>query len=255
VEDAAPRDTEPATRAGLDEGEHRLAAYIAHELRNPLSSIQALAKVLDLRYKSISPQERAAAIQSMEIDAQRALLILDGLLNLAKKRSQHGADCTQIPLHAVLRKVVADHQRRNPERQIELSGDSPLYTRGDSVGLELALGNLLNNAEKYAPRNTAIEITSREEGNRTTILIMNGGASLPGNVYQKLWDVYSHGPDPEIAVSGTGIGLALCKELIETMGGRVWAGPRRSGGSVFAVTLATFGDISPRASLKETLSA
>jgi K+-sensing histidine kinase KdpD len=137
----------------------------------------------------------------------------------------------------VLRNVVAGHQRRNPERQVVLTGDSPLYVNADSMGVELALANLLNNAEKYAPPASRIEVASHQEGNRVTVLVINEGVSLPQDRYRRLWDIYTHGPDPDIAVSGSGIGLALCKELVEMMGGRVWAGPREHGGSIFAVTL------------------
>jgi K+-sensing histidine kinase KdpD len=120
---------------------------------------------------------------------------------------------------------------------VVLSGDSPTYARGDSLGVELAIGNLLNNAEKYSPRDKEIEVAVHHEGTRATVMVLNEGASLPTERYERLWEIYAKGPSPEVTVSGSGIGLSLCKELIESMGGRVWAGPTRTGGSVFAVTL------------------
>jgi len=225
--------------------ERRLLDYLAHELKSPLGSVKSWSRILRLRFETISHSDRVAALHFIETDAERALLIVEGLLSLAQRRRRPSKEAPLIPLHAVLRNVVAAHQRRNPERKVILSGDSPLYVSADSMGVELALANLLNNAEKYAPPSTSIEVASHQEGNRVTVLVVNEGTSLPVDRYRRLWDIYSRGPDPDIAVSGSGIGLALCKELVEMMGGRVWAGPRDNGGSIFAVTLPTSDEAAP----------
>ena len=237
----------------LYEGDHRLADFIAHELRNPMSAIQGMARVLRVRHDSIPEGDQVATIHSIELEAQRALLILEGLLNLAQRRLQPEHE-SQIPLHAVVHRVVTTHRRHNPERVMVLSGDSPIFVKANSIALELALGNLLSNAEKYAPRNTQISVAAHQEGSRASIIVIDEGATLPPSRYQSLWDIYAKGPDRDTIVSGSGIGLALCKELIESMGGRVWAGPRRSGGSIFVITLPAVADVSLPTSLGTRIS-
>ena len=227
--------TDDAPRQSTDTSDRRLADFLAHELRNPLGSIQSWAKILRGRIQTLSQVDRAEALQYIEGDAERALLIVDGLLRIARLRRTD--EQTRIPLHAVLRSVASNHGRQNPERHLILSGDSPVYVKGDSMGVELALGNLLRNAEKYAPKSTSIRIACHQEGNRVTVFVSNEGASLRTDLYPGLWEAYSRTPDAATVISGSGIGLALCKELIERMGGRVWAGPRERGGSVFAITL------------------
>jgi signal transduction histidine kinase len=246
---AEPQGGQPA----LYDGDHRLSDFIAHELRNPMSAIQGMARVLRVRHDSIPEADKVATVHSIEIEAQRALLILEGLLNLAQRRFQSEHE-SQIPLHAVVHRVVTAHRRHNPERVMVISGDSPIFVRANSIALELALGNLLSNAEKYAPRNTQISVAAHQEGSRASIIVIDEGAALPPKRYQSLWDIYAKGPDQDTVVSGSGIGLALCKELIESMDGRVWAGPRSSGGSIFVITLPAVADVSLPTSLGTRIS-
>jgi two-component system sensor histidine kinase KdpD len=215
----------------------RIAHYIAHELRSPLGTILGFAGILRKRLQSLSLEDRHMAVHSIESEAERALLTLESLLRLAGLAQGNQPKLSSVPLHAVLRQVIAQHQRRNPERTLILSGDVPLYANADSSWLELAVANLLNNAEKYAPSDTPIEISMRQHGNWATILVLDDGIGLPPERYPLLWNIYREGPDPRVVLSGSGIGLSLCKEMIETMGGRVWAGARPNRGSAFGISL------------------
>jgi K+-sensing histidine kinase KdpD len=73
------------------------------------------------------------------------------------------------------------------------------------------------------------------------VLVLDMGQALAPPMYQELWDIYAKGPPGGLQISGTGIGLSLCKELVTSMGGRVWAGPRRDMGSAFAISLRIAG--------------
>jgi K+-sensing histidine kinase KdpD len=164
-------------------------------------------------------------------------LILESVLRLAEANTKSHVDLSNVPLHSVVGRVVTAHRRRNPHRAITMRGDTPLYARANSMWVELALSNLINNAEKYTPHDRTIEINFHQNGSNATILVLDNGNGLPAESYRGLWDVYYRGGSPEVVIGGSGIGLALCKELIEGMGGQVWAGPRKAGGSVFALSL------------------
>jgi K+-sensing histidine kinase KdpD len=87
------------------------------------------------------------------------------------------------------------------------------------------------------PREQAIQVDLRQEGDRVIVLVLDKGKPLDPSLYNHLWDIYAKGPPPGVEISGSGIGLSICKELVDSMGGRVWAGPRSRGGSAFAVSL------------------
>jgi K+-sensing histidine kinase KdpD len=120
--------------------------------------------------------------------------------------------------------------------------------------VDLALTNLIGNAEKYTPPERPIEVVFHHNGSRASILVMDNGEGLSSESYRKVWDIYHRAANPDQTVKGSGIGLALCKELIEGMQGEVWAGPRRSGGSAFALTLPSPCDVEVPHSLGTLIS-
>jgi len=238
-----PMARETTAIADRDRAESAVADFIAHELRNPLSAILGISQVLEDRAASVTQEERREALETIHTEADKALMILQGLLRLAEARTRDHIELDSVPLHSVVRKVIAAHSKRNPHRFLTLSGDSPLFATANSMWVELALANLLSNAEKYTPRDRRIEVVFHQVGSWATILILDNGTGLRPELYRTLWDIYSRGPEGGVNVSGSGIGLALCKELIESMGGHVWAGPGKSGGSVFAVSLPSTCDM------------
>jgi signal transduction histidine kinase len=230
-----PEAVAPSTHAATDV---KLIDFIAHELRNPMGTVLGLARVLENRLELLSNADRIAAVQSIQDETERALLILNGILKLAEGRASRPPAAKQVPLHTVLNRIVTTHRRQNPHRHLVLTGDAPLFAQGNSLWIELAVGNLLSNAEKYTPRDREIEIAFHQNGSTVAIVVMDRGDGLPPERYRTLWDLYERGAAGQtLDVSGSGIGLALCKELMEEMGGQVWAGPREAGGSVFALTL------------------
>ncbi|MPZ47946.1 MAG: hypothetical protein GEU75_01280 [Dehalococcoidia bacterium] len=233
VAEAPPRrDREPG----------RITDFIAHELKNPIGTILGLTQTLTNRGGNLSSENKQTAVTTIHEEAGRALLILQGLLRLAEAKTKDRVETGRVPLHAVLRRVVENHRQVNPHRQLRIMGQSPLFARANSLWVELAVANLLNNAEKHTPKDREIEVTFHENGNRATVVVQDDGVGLREELYASLWDIYYTGPDRDVVVSGSGIGLALCKELVETMGGQVWAGPSKKRGSVFAISLPALWD-------------
>ena len=213
------------------------ADFIAHELRNNLAITLGLSQILEANFDRLTRDDRLSAIKGIQLEAHHALQVLEGLLKLVESRHRGAIPESAVPVHSVLRRVVSDHVRRHAERTVTVSGDEPVFAAGDSTWMQIAIGNLLSNAEKVTPADTPIQMNVHQAGDRVVVMVLDEGKALSGPAYQGLWDIYMKGPPAGVELSGSGIGLSLCKELVQAMGGRVWAGPRTGGGSAFAISL------------------
>jgi signal transduction histidine kinase len=245
IEDVTLRSAEPPAIPAppVDGG---VADFIAHELRNHLTVTQGLAHLLESNLEATPAHQTRSVLRSILSETESSLLILEGLL-MAVQARRKAVRISQVPLHSVLRRIIGEHKRRFPEREFSLVGDSPVFAAGNSTWIQIALANLISNAEKVTPRGQPIEISLRKEGEKVIVMVLDQGHPLAPSLYERLWDIYSKGPPEGVEITGSGIGLSICKELVDSMGGSVWAGPRSHGGSAFAISLHTASDDPPPA--------
>jgi len=99
------------------------------------------------------------------------------------------------------------------------------------------LQNLLSNAAKYSPAGSLVEVTAVDEPDGATIRVLDEGPGLPPGDPARLFDLFYRDPGAARQTTGAGIGLFVCRQLVEGMGGRVWARPRQPRGAEFGFWL------------------
>src|SRR5688572_6380863 len=114
---AAPPEPVPQTPSHTAT-DVKLIDFIAHELRNPMGTVLGLSRVLENRLELLSTSDQISAIQSIHDEAERALLILNGILKLAEGRASRAPMAKRVPLHTVLNRIVTSHRRQNPHRKL-----------------------------------------------------------------------------------------------------------------------------------------
>jgi two-component system sensor histidine kinase KdpD len=214
-----------------------LLAALSHDLRTPLTSLVGLSESLAGSKPALAPSQldMAAALHD---EALRMSALVSNLLDMARIQSGEVKFNLQWqPLEEVvgsaLRAVgslLKGHQVRT-----RLPPELPLL-RYDAVLIERVLCNLLENAAKYTPPGSRIEISAELHGAWINIMVYDDGPGLPHGREEAIFEKFTRG-ERESAKPGVGLGLAICRAIVEAHGGRIAAAPSPLGGAAFTITL------------------
>jgi PAS domain S-box-containing protein len=236
VEDSL-RATAEALRAS-NAVKDEFLGLVSHELRTPVTTIFGNARLLRDRGRRIAAGDRDEMITDIAGEAERLLGVVENLLLLTKLESGIHPDPEPQVLAHVTRIVLDSFQRRHPERKIEMTGEPRhLIVEADRPYLDLILENLLGNAVKYSPPEAPIEVAIRATDVEAQVAVLDRGIGLEDSDIEQLFTAFYRSEPARNRAAGLGIGLAACKRVVESLGGRVWARPRDGGGAEFGFAL------------------
>jgi two-component system, OmpR family, sensor histidine kinase KdpD len=211
-----------------------LLTSISHDLGTPLASIIGAASSLKSVGERYGGDERAALTTTILEEAERLNRFVGNLLDMTKLESgaiapkQEMIDLGEIVGTALQRagKVLANHRVK-----VDLAGDLPML-RLDFVLFEQVLFNLLDNAAKYAPAQSIIEIRGRRRDGVVELHVLDEGGGIPPDQIERIFDKFHRVQESDRRRAGTGLGLAICRGFVTAMGGTIRARNRadRSGG-------------------------
>jgi two-component system, OmpR family, sensor histidine kinase KdpD len=215
-----------------------LVGMISHEIRNPLTTIFGNAHLLLRRLEDMDDDSRTRAISDIREEAERLNALVENMLLLARAGRQATVPTEPVELDKVLCEVVSEHQKRFRQRPVAV-GVKPdgLMADGQPDYLRQVVQNLLSNAEKYSPADEQIDLRARRIGDEVVISIHDRGPGIAPAESEIIFQPFYRSARTSTKVSGAGIGLAVCKLLVQAQSGRIWTSPRREGGSVFSFTL------------------
>lgn len=200
-------------------------ATLSHELRTPLTPIIGWAKVL--RTKKLPQARFNEALEMIETNAKRQAQLVDDLLDLSQivqgKLSLNLTDVTLTePITAALATVRLAAEAKAIQIEVEL--DPTLHVRGDGGRLQQVVWNLLSNAIKFTPNNGRIFIRSCRSDNTALITVRDTGRGIDPHFLPFVFDRFRQ-QDSSITrqFGGLGLGLSLCRQLIEAHGGTITA--------------------------------
>ena len=214
-----------------------LLAALSHDLRTPITALIGLAETLALELTAEqSPHHES--LNAIRQQAVRMALLADNLLDMA--RLQVGGvrlrkDWQSLEeLMGSATRMLEQPLRNHPLRLV-LDPDLPLI-HCDAVLIERVLVNLLENAAKYTPPDTVIGVTAFVDADWVRVEVWDEGPGLPAGREQRLFEKFTRG-HAESASPGVGLGLAICRAIIEAHGGQIQAANRAAGGASFTFTL------------------
>ncbi len=206
---------------------------ISHELRTPITTIYGLSKMLRRHGASLDANEMVRTIADVEAEADRLERLIEDLLVLS--RAEHGAvDIAGEPIGIVrvLRRVIEAEQARLPGRVIELeAADGLPLAFGEETYVEQVVRNMLTNAAKYAEPPTPIRVVVDAADDEVTVRVLDEGIGIAGGDTSRVFELFYRSSSATRMAGGAGIGLFVCRQLVEAMGGRIWAAPRAPVGT------------------------
>lgn len=214
-----------------------LLSAISHDLRTPLSVLVGLADTMALTKPPPSGQQLEIAA-TMRAEAMRMTALVNNLLDMA--RLQAGEIRLNRQWHP-LEEIVENSLRSMASNlaqhrvSVHLAEDLPLL-EVDAVLMERVFCNLLENAEKYTPKNSHIEISAQLSGDEVVICVEDNGPGLPQGKEAEVFKKFERG-EKESTTPGVGLGLAICLAIVEAHGGRMFAENKPDSGARFVITL------------------
>ena len=230
--------TEKAREAALllesDKLKSTLFNSVSHELRTPLSSIIGSALTLRDAAQHCSYEEKNELWDNIIDGAKRMVRVVANLLDTA--RLEGGTFrlkndwCDLQDIIGVALRQVEDQIKERPI-QFNIPSDVPIV-RGDSRLLEQVMVNLLDNALKYSPSNSPVEISIVTDKNRVQVSIADRGIGIPTADLSHIFDKFYRAKQIESNINGIGLGLSICRSIIEAHNGKIWSENRKDGGAI-----------------------
>jgi len=211
------------------EDQRRLVQDAGHELKTPLTSIRTNTTVLR-RLDELSPEARARLIDDLDIETRELVSLVNELLELAN--GQYTDEPSEQVDLTDLAHQVADRARRRSGREVIVHAAGDTVSHGRPAALTRALGNLVDNADKFAPGTEPIEIdvcTGR-------VTVMDRGPGIPPADATRVFDRF-YRTSAARGLPGSGLGLAMVRSVAQAHGGEVFAEPRPGGGAAVGFTL------------------
>ena len=211
---------------------------MSHELRTPMNGVLAVADLL--RRQPLNRQAQAHVATIME-SSETLLRILQDALDLARAEAgELDLSPAATPLRALMDEVQATWQPRAAQDNVTLmvsyEGDTELSALLDPARLRQVFDNLIGNALKFA-RNGVVEAGLKAVASgdivRLEARIRDDGPGIEAERADQIFEPFVHGAGPD----GAGLGLSICRQIVDRMGGRIWAEKNRGRGATFAFTL------------------
>ncbi len=233
---------------GLDELKEQLLANISHELRTPLTSIRGYSEYMrEGKMGPITPEQREGLEISLR-NVDRLLALINNLLDYAKLRDGRVVlDAMPMDLAPVISEAVSAAEPQAAARGVTLhreegAGDA-LAVSGDGNKLRQVLDNLLSNAIKASPEGGQVRVEAGAEEGQVWVAVVDRGQGIPRDELERVFErFYQLKQTRGRRVKGTGIGLALVRDLVEMHGGELHVESEEGQGARFEVRLPGLDD-------------
>lgn len=225
-------------------------AFAAHELRGPITVIRGYLDVLDIEMNEQMAPDQKELMKRLIVSANRLTGYINNILNTSKYDRRHlKLHLQEDTISNVYASIADDMALRASSQQRLLSVTLPdnLPTVAvDRTSIGEVMSNLIDNAIKYSNEGGSIAVTAAASPDFVKVSIADNGIGIPGNVIGNLFHKFYRSHRSRETVAGTGIGLYICKAIVESHGGSIEVISTEGQGSVFSFTVPIFATVADK---------
>jgi len=233
------RDSEDKLKV-INANKDKFFSIVSHDLRSPFSALIGYAQLLTDNYDELEDDEIQMSLESLKRSAENTFSLLNGLLEWS--RTQTGRmefNPRYYKLYRIANTVtdLLKVSAKNKQINLTVKISNTLNVYADRKMLETILRNLISNAIKFTHPGGKVVLQGKEKKDEILISVADNGTGIEKNDLEKLFKIEEHhttaGTQNEV---GTGVGLILCKEFVEKMGGKIWVESEIGKGTTFYFT-------------------
>jgi PAS domain S-box-containing protein len=212
----------------------------AHELRHPATLLKGYAMTLEKHGEAMGAADREEALRAIQRGSDRLVGVVEELLEVSRiERGRMLLEKKEAALAPLVERALAEMRVKGVDREISFrpSGD-PGTAFVDAEKLVRLLIILLDNAVRYSPPGSPVEVTAERGEGEIVFSVLDRGVGVPEEERERVFERFHQVGDVlHHAGPGLGLGLYIGKSIVDSHGGRIWHEPREGGGSVFRFTL------------------
>jgi signal transduction histidine kinase len=214
---------------------------LSHELRTPVTVIIGSAGVLARRLPA--GDATLELVEDIAAESDRMNRLIDDLLVLSQWQAGTAPVVQPEPVlvHHLVNRVVAATTDRYPDADLGVDAPAGLPpAAGDPTLVEQVVRNLVGNAIKYSGPRPVVRVEAREVDGEIEVAVEDQGPGVPEHEREAIFDIFFRSRSTAARAGGAGIGLFVCRRLVEAMGGRIWVAPGSTGGARFTFAIPTY---------------
>jgi signal transduction histidine kinase len=214
-----------------------LVNTVSHELRTPLSGVLGFTKLLLTR--DFDPETRRHYLGIVDAQARRLSDLLDDFLDVRRIEEGRFERAKELVDMATLLEEEAQlYRQQSPKHEVAVEIDHPpLAVMGNPDRLRQVIGNLISNAIKYSPQGGVVAVTADRENGHVRVEVRDQGMGIPLGQQSQIFTKFFRGDAPASGITGTGLGLAVSRDIVESHGGRIGFTSAEGKGTTFFVEL------------------
>lgn len=223
----------------LQQQQQNFVMAVTHELKTPISVARLNLETLKKHQLEEEKRKKLMGValqETMRLDT----LINNILISTQLDGNAYKTAKEELDLSALVKEVLGQFKSRYPEKRVTEEGMAPLLFKGDPLLLKLLVSNLLENANKYSAKETAISCRLQKEGEKVRLQVTDEGIGIEEEEKKKVFKkFYRIGNEQVRRTKGTGLGLYICKKIVQEHGGSITITDNLPQGSTFTVLLNT----------------